>query len=73
MMAEVSVEDRLIALEAEVREIKSRLEAASPEAVTPWWKRIVGVYRDDPEFEEAMRLGREYRESQRPKDRQNGA
>lgn len=34
---------------------------------TAWWKRIVGVFQDDPEFEEAMRLGRAYRESLRLK------
>jgi len=28
-------------------------------------KRIVGVFQDDPEFEQSMRLGREYRESLR--------
>ena len=33
-----------------------------------WWKRIVGVYRNDPEFAEAERLGREYRESLRPQE-----
>ncbi|HLK58550.1 MAG TPA: DNA adenine methylase [Chthonomonadaceae bacterium] len=30
-------------------------------AETAWWKKIVGIYKDDPEFEEAMRPGREYR------------
>ena len=27
-----------------------------------------GAFADDPEFEEAIRLGREYRESLRPRD-----
>lgn len=35
---------------------------------TPWWERIVGTFRDNPEYDEAMRLGREYRESLRPQD-----
>jgi hypothetical protein len=39
-----------------------------PAPETAWWKRIVGVFSDDPEFEEAMRLGREYRESLREEE-----
>jgi hypothetical protein len=35
---------------------------------TAWWKRIVGVFKDDPEFEKAMRLGREYRRSLREEE-----
>ena len=31
----------------------------------PWWEQISGVFKDCPEFEEAARLGREWRESQR--------
>ena len=30
--------------------------------------RVFGVFQDDPEFEAAMRLGRAYRESLRPRD-----
>ena len=65
-MTATSLEERMTALEAEVARLKKALESeARP---LPWWKKIVGVYKDDPEFEEAMRLGREYRESLRPKD-----
>jgi hypothetical protein len=28
------------------------------------WRRIIGVFRKDPDFEEAVQLGREYREQQ---------
>jgi len=28
------------------------------------WRRTVGLFRNDPDFEEAVRLGREYREQQ---------
>lgn len=31
----------------------------------PWWERIAGTFADSPAYEEAMRLGREYRESLR--------
>ena len=64
-MAVNSLEERMTALEAEVARLKKLLESEAPPL--PWWRRIVGVYKDDPEFDEAMRLGREYRESLRPK------
>lgn len=28
------------------------------------WRRAIGVFESDPDFEEAVRLGREYREQQ---------
>jgi hypothetical protein len=30
------------------------------------WQKIVGVFADNPDFEDAVRLGRDYRESQGP-------
>lgn len=66
-MASRSIEERVDALEAEVARLKQRLEGEPRQAETPWWKKVVGAFKDDPEFEEAMRLGREYRESLRPR------
>ena len=31
---------------------------------TPAWKGIIGVFKDDPLFDEAERLGREWRDTQ---------
>ncbi len=31
----------------------------------PWWKERIGIFASDPAHEEAVRLGREYRLSQR--------
>jgi uncharacterized Zn finger protein len=28
------------------------------------WRRTIGLFRNDPDFEEAVRLGRKYREEQ---------
>ena len=28
------------------------------------WRRTIGIFPEDPDFEEAVRLGREYREQQ---------
>ena len=63
-MATLSLEERMTALEAEVQQLKQRQEPDKSDASVPWWKKIVGIYEDDPEFEEAVRFGREWRESQ---------
>jgi hypothetical protein len=53
-------------LEKRVEDLEKRLaELANGSAVfrrvkNPW--RTYGAFREDPEFEEAVRLGREYRE-----------
>lgn len=65
-MAVAQIEQRVAALEAEVTLLKQKLEAVTKPA-TPWWQEIYGTFADDPLYEEAMRSGREYRESLRPK------
>ena len=65
-MAFAQIEQRVAALEAEVTRLKQRLEAVTKPAV-PWWQEIYGTFADDPLHEEAMKAGREYRESLRPK------
>jgi hypothetical protein len=67
-MAKIKLEERVAALEAEVARLRAKLEGATNSS-QPWWKQIMGTFANDPLFEEAMRLGREYRESQRPKAR----
>ena len=64
-MATVTLEERVAALEQKVAQFLPE------EPKAPWWKKIVGVYKNDPEFTEAERLGREYRESLRPKEDQS--
>jgi hypothetical protein len=59
-------ESLLTALEAEVTQLKQKVETIVPEP-KPWWRATAGSFADDPIYEEAMRLGREYRESLRPK------
>ena len=65
-MAMISLEERVAALEAEVAQLKKHLEAEPPRAAVPWWEKILGTFANCEEYEEAMRLGREYRESLRP-------
>ena len=65
-MSAQTLEQRLVALEAEVAKIKATVETQQ-EPKKPWWEKIAGTFKDDPHYEEAMRLGRKYRESLRPK------
>jgi hypothetical protein len=64
-MASSKLEVRVSALEVEVARLKERLgEPGVPSR--PDWRNVVGSFANDPAFEEAMRLGREWRESFRP-------
>lgn len=70
-MAALEIELRVAALEAQVAQLTQKLSPKSEAPTTPakpWWQEIYGTFADDPLHEEAMRLGREYRESLRPTD-----
>jgi hypothetical protein len=67
-MARAKLEARVTALEEEVARLKAKLEDTAKSPI-PWWKKIAGTFANDPIYEEAMRLGRKYRESLRPKPR----
>ncbi|MEX0642684.1 MAG: hypothetical protein WD468_08280 [Pirellulales bacterium] len=61
MASQFSLEKRLEALEREVAQIKLRL--ASPQSNGNWVDEIAGSMKPFPEFDEVVRLGREFRES----------
>ena len=61
-MAAVSVEERLSALEKELAQLKQQLAKDKSQTALPWWEKIAGTFADSEEYEEAMRLGREYRD-----------
>jgi hypothetical protein len=63
-MAAENLETRVAALEAEISELK---KIVKKEDDIPWWQKISGTFANDPLYEKAMRLGRQYRESLRPK------
>jgi len=73
-MATVRLEDKIDELDArfskqlgELRDQLAKVEQSQGEAPASvpgaWWSRLVGVYRSDPAFDEAVRLSREYRTS----------
>lgn len=59
-----SLSKRVAALEAQVAELK-QLEANRPQPVRAKdWRRTVGMFADDPTYDEALRLGRAWRRRQ---------
>ena len=64
-MSQVSIEKRVAAIESELARLKGVVEHDP----RPWWQQIYGMFKEDPAFDEAMQLGRAYRESLRPKAR----
>ena len=60
-----NLEKRVSDLEAEVSQLKHKIDKIDPDM--PWWQQITGTFEDDPVYDEAMRRGRQYRESLRPK------
>jgi hypothetical protein len=62
-MSNPDFEARLALLETEVAHLKQQV--ATHDTQTPWWTEIVGTFADDPMYQEAVRLGREYRQSLR--------
>jgi hypothetical protein len=67
-MATLTLEERLTAVEQELADIKRKIIICAPAGDQPWWEQRFGAFADSPEYDLAMRLGREYRESLRPKD-----
>jgi hypothetical protein len=56
-----ALEKRVEELEKKVAELSSQPGLAVRKK-DPW--RTFGIFQDDPDFQEAVRLGREYREQQ---------
>jgi len=68
---EQSLGERIGKLEEQVSHLKEQLEDGPLPAETASWKGIIGIFKDDPLFDEAMRLGAEYREGLRNEDEQD--
>jgi hypothetical protein len=66
-MAAATLEHRVTTLERELSDLKSHVTEKAPSAL--WWYRIAGTFSDDPTFEKAMKLGRQYRQQKRMKEK----
>lgn len=62
-MTNAELEKRIAILEREVALLKEKADEKNDQE-TPWYKQIP-KFGGNPAYEEAMKLGREYRESQR--------
>ncbi|MHB1426798.1 MAG: hypothetical protein ACYC3I_26880 [Gemmataceae bacterium] len=65
IMASKNLEARVAALEAEVAHLKDQIlnQGVKKEG----WEAMVGAFLNDPYYEKAMKYGRKYRESLRPR------
>jgi hypothetical protein len=62
-MTTAQVESRLTALEQEVARLKAQIVTATPHA-NNWVEEIAGTFANDPIFDEAVRLGRKWRQAE---------
>jgi hypothetical protein len=60
------LEERVALLEEELRLLKDHLQGKRE---TPWYRQILGQFRNDPAFDEIVRLGRQIRQAERKKGR----
>ncbi len=69
-MSTPTIEERLTAVETELQQLKREREQSKEqdkEVEEPrGWKRVFGRFAGMPGFDEAVQLGREWRESQDP-------
>lgn len=72
-MPALSLEERVTALEAEILQLRKEVEVRAVSTI-PWWEKIAGTFAQDSAYNEAMKLGRQYRRSLRcrsPRKRKN--
>jgi hypothetical protein len=67
----ITIEERVISLEQEVAGMKAILTNTISRKKD--WEKSVGQFENDPLFQEAIQLGREFREAQPLVDADEGA
>jgi len=60
----VELEERVSVIEEKLEQLLEERRRLPKQA----WRKTAGDFADDPGFDEMMRLGKEYRESQKPGD-----
>jgi hypothetical protein len=61
-----TIEQRLENVEKELAELKDEVKTLIPPQ--NWMSAVTGTFKNDPEFDEVLRLGRELREADRAKE-----
>ena len=56
------LESRVATLETEILQMRQMLSAFIQKK-TPWWSKVAGSFENDLSFDEASRLGQEWRKS----------
>jgi hypothetical protein len=59
MATSSAVEDRLEAIEKTLAELQRKIEVQRPSA--EWLNHVIGLFEDEPAFDDVIRLGREFR------------
>lgn len=59
-----SLEERLAHVELELAQLKSQLKTRQPRE--DWLAGMIGLFKDDVEFQEILRLGKLQRDADRP-------
>ncbi len=72
-MSMLTIEERLSVIEEELGQIKQRLRTDKPQIPSHPWDKVFGSFADSEGFEEAIQLGKEYREALRPEDSEETA
>ena len=67
-MATQTLEERLATVENEIAQVKRQLTAERPQTAPASWEKIFGIFAESEGFEEATRLGWEYRGAQNMAD-----
>lgn len=62
MLGSQELETRVATLEKELGQVKKTL-AQCTERKEPWWLKVAGSFENDSTFDEAVRLGQEWRKS----------
>ena len=69
-MSNETLEKRVETLESKLEELQEQLLLQVQHNFTKkrGWRWFVGINADDPDFEEVVRIGQEWRNADRPKD-----
>ncbi len=61
-----TIEQRLETVERDLAALKGEVRTLKPDP--NWISAICGTFKDDPEFDEVLRLGKELRDAEQPRE-----